>query len=153
MAYRTRYDLDRSPGLYNLVGLLVLTGSILVLVGLGGFVAGAATYAGTSTYFNSFFTGTFGSKSTFVTTSITTIGVIMVALGILDFVAAAGLWGVRSWAWVLSLVVSIVTLLMFPLGTVLAVTALVYLSLRPVRDALRAERRHIEGTPRPGTPG
>jgi len=61
--------------------------------------------------------------------------ILAFGLGILFFVTALGLWGMRDWARWLAVMISILSLFAFPIGTIIGGVTIWYLFKEDVREA------------------
>ena len=55
------------------------------------------------------------------------VGAVLIVIGILDIVIGWGLWSLRKWARTVAIVLAIVGLISFPIGTVISIITLWYL--------------------------
>jgi len=68
-------------------------------------------------------------------TALVIILILVFGLGILFFFTGLGLWGMRTWARWLAVVVSILSLLAFPIGTIIGALTIWYLFKPEIRAA------------------
>jgi hypothetical protein len=61
--------------------------------------------------------------------------ILAFGLGILFFVTALGLWGMRNWARWLAVIISILSLFAFPIGTVIGAVTIWYLFKEDIRES------------------
>lgn len=134
-ARRTAHATTASPGVWILTGIFTFVGLLNLLPFLAS-LAGAAGFltGGDETVIDQLnnFMGVgplAGLPDATVAGTLTTIGLVFLALAILNFAAAWGIWSLRRWAWGLGVVLAIIGLLFVPVGTVLGVVTLVYLAM------------------------
>lgn len=61
------------------------------------------------------------------------LGGIFVLIGLIYFLTGWGLWTGRSWAWPVALVLAILALFGFPIGTIVGILIIYYLTRPPVK--------------------
>lgn len=64
---------------------------------------------------------------------LTVVGGLLVLLGVAYLLTGWGLWTGRDWAWPLSLILAILALFAFPIGTIAGALVLYYLTRPPVK--------------------
>jgi len=62
-------------------------------------------------------------------------GIVMIIIGLIDFVIAYGLWTLQSWARTVAIIFAIIGLLGFPIGTIISIIILWYLFRPEVKEA------------------
>jgi uncharacterized membrane protein (DUF2068 family) len=146
MAYQSRTVTEQraSPGIWILVGVFVFTGCLMVVAGLGVGVA--------DTGINFLPANSLLIHNAVAVTSLGALGLALVIIGVLDFITAWGIWRTRGWGWGLAMILSIISLAAFPVGTIVAVPTIVYLGMVR-RDYRRFESTYTTTTGTPGTPG
>lgn len=120
----------KRPEGVSLVALYFFAMSIPSLIGACCLLAGAVS-AGFNIENIDF--GIFAGVSALAILLVLTFG-----LGILLFVTAVGLWGMRMWARWLAVVISILSLFAFPIGTVIGAVTIWYLFQENIKDAFEA---------------
>jgi len=55
------------------------------------------------------------------------VGAVLIAIGVLDILIGWGLWSLRKWARTVAIVLAVVGLISFPIGTVISIITLWYL--------------------------
>lgn len=120
----------RRPGsVAVLVALLLAMGMVNIFTGL------AATVGGLAAYLPAFTTTTTAGLLNPVTSS--AIGIFLIAVGVVDIIIAWGLYDLRTWGWGWALGFSIGNVLLLPVGTILGVLGIIFLSFEETRDAYR----------------
>jgi hypothetical protein len=66
------------------------------------------------------------------------LGIFLLVLGIFYIATAIGLWRMRSWARIAVIVLSIISLLNFPIGTIIGVIGIILFGFMPAIRALFA---------------
>ncbi|MCD6512605.1 MAG: hypothetical protein J7K61_03280 [Thermoplasmata archaeon] len=107
-------------------GIIVLT-VLYVIEGLYGLAAGAAMFGGNSIF-------NFGMGSAILSA----VGAITVIIGLIDLLIAYGLWELKSWARTAAIVLAIIGLLGFPIGTIISIIILWYLFKPEIKEAFKA---------------
>lgn len=127
----------RPPGIAILVGLFVLAGVLHLFLALGATVGafGAVfdVFAGVPVVGN-------------LAAWLSGLSIVLLIIGILDFVVAWAIWDLQSWAWTAALTLSIVELFVIPFGLVLGIVRIVYLSMSDVRAAYREDGSGLRAT-------
>ena len=117
----------KRPEGVSLVALYFFAMSIPSLIGACCLLAGAIT---TGVSVQDFEFGAVDGITALV------IGLILVfGLGILFFSTGLGLWGMRTWARWLAVVISILSLLAFPIGTIIGALTIWYLFKPEIKEA------------------
>ena len=120
----------KRPEGVSLVALYFFAMSIPSLIGACCLLAGAVTAGVNVQEFQ------FGEVAGITASAI--VLVLAFGLGILFFVTAVGLWGMRIWARWLAVVISILSLFAFPIGTVIGALTIWYLFQEKTKDAFEA---------------
>ena len=107
---------DKPAGIVILVILYVL--SSLAALGLGALMLGGGAILG----------GLEGAVAG-------GLGAFGVIVGILGLLVAWGLWNLRSWARIVAIILAVLNLLSFPIGTILGIIILWYLFKQEIREA------------------
>lgn len=68
-------------------------------------------------------------------TGLVLVLILAFGLGILFFITGLGLWGMRTWARWLAVIISILSLLFFPIGTIIGALTIWYLFKPEIRTA------------------
>jgi len=55
------------------------------------------------------------------------VGAVLIAIGILDIIIGWGLWSLRKWARTVAIVLAVIGLISFPIGTIISIITLWYL--------------------------
>jgi hypothetical protein len=120
----------KRPEGVSLVALYFFAMSIPSLIGACCLLVGAVTAGVNVQEFQ------FGAVAGITASAI--VLVLAFGLGILFFVTAVGLWGMRMWARWLAVVISILSLFAFPVGTVIGAVTIWYLFQENIKDAFEA---------------
>lgn len=148
----TPSQLEHNPGPWILVGIFTFVGMLNLVAALAaGVLAGgtlgpfneeAARMIG-----NFYGAGPFlaGLPDSTVAGALTTLGVAFLVLSIANFVVAWGIADYRRWAWSAGIGLAVIGLVVFPVGTILAVVTLVYLGMsRAAFDAPHYREERVE---------
>lgn len=117
----------KRPEGVSLVALYFFAMSIPSLIGSCCLLAGAITAGVSVPDFE------FGALAGI--TAMVIVLILAFGLGILFFTTGLGLWGMRTWARWLAVVISILSLLAFPIGTIIGALTIWYLFKTEVRAA------------------
>ena len=120
----------KRPEGVSLVALYFFAMSIPSLIGACCLLTGAIT---TGVNLQDFQLGNIAGITAMVIVLILAFG-----LGITLFITAVGLWGMRMWARGLAVVISILSLFAFPIGTVIGALTIWYLFQEKTKDAFEA---------------
>lgn len=124
----------------------------LTILALAAAVIGIALLLWAGTWFALYGAGDIVAGSRFAAVG-RVMGLVLIAVGVLAFVLAYGLWGLRSWSWPLGLVVTIAALVLtllsagrgsplaHTLSLALEVGTLWYMLTPRIRDSFRVDRR------------
>ncbi len=72
---------------------------------------------------------------------IMTVSIIMVIFGIITLIVGIGLWRMRYWAWIPAIILSILMLFSFPVGTIIGIFGLITLFMKDNRAHFRRMQR------------
>ena len=65
------------------------------------------------------------------------IGIIIIIMGILYIITGWGLWTMKSWARLVAIILAIISVLNFPIGTILGIIILWYLFKPEIKEAFQ----------------
>lgn len=68
------------------------------------------------------------------------IGAIALLIGILYAIAGLGLWKLKPWARIIAIILAIISLLNFPVGTAIGIIVLWYLFKAEIKEAFRVNQ-------------
>lgn len=117
----------KRPEGVSLVALYFYAMSIPSLIGACCLLAGAITAGFSVPDFE------FGAVAGI--TAMVIVLILVFGLGILFFTTGLGLWGMRTWARWLAVVISILSLLAFPIGTIIGALTIWYLFKPEIKEA------------------
>lgn len=70
-------------------------------------------------------------------------GLLIAVFGLISLILSVGLWKFRKWAWLPSVVFSILMLFSFPIGTAIGVYGLVILFNKEVKSYFKENKREV----------
>ena len=65
------------------------------------------------------------------------ISIILIIIGVLYIIAGWGLWTMKSWARLVAIILAIISVLNFPIGTILGIIILWYLFKPEIKEAFQ----------------
>jgi len=130
-------DTNTARTIVNVYAVLAWVGALFALIAAGALFVGGSTSAFFMPYYGAY-NGYAPGMMGFYSGIAIVMGVVMLALAVLYAIGGFGLWQHREWARVLMIVLSVVSLFGFPIGTIIGALGIWLFAFEPtVRGLFR----------------